>query len=458
MKFFIGFLFFIISLKVYSSGYYINSITINGNEKTKNEIILRELTFKVGDVIQENQFNSELETSENNILNTSIFNYAHITSNFQGDKVDIIVTVEERWYLWPVPTIDYYERNFSVWLQDPTWEKTTYGLTLYKYNFRGRDETIKFSVILGYENQYIFSYKDIFLDKNRKHSVGFDFEISHQAEMIYNTENSIVNTIKESEPVLEKQKYTLSYVYRPQFFLKNYLYINYLDYQISDTVYALNKNYLPNKNQGFDLFTIDNLIIYDKRDSKPYPLEGVFFEYFLHLSVPANFNYDDFNLYFLTRYYHFKKLANRFYMASALDLKLSLLYDNSFLNSEALGYANNIQGYENYVINGQHFITLKNIIKYNLIPRNILKLRFLPYDKFNKIHYAFYINAFLNLGYVSNVFVTYLDEFANSMLYSYGVGIDFVTYYDLVLRMDFSINHNGDEGFYFHLNAPINRR
>ena len=35
----------------------------------------------------------------------------------------------------------------------------------------------------------------------------------------------------------------------------------------------------------------------------------------------------------------------------------------------------------------------------------------------------------------------------NKLMYSFGVGIDFVTYYDKILRFDYSLNALGESGF-----------
>lgn len=43
----------------------------------------------------------------------------------------------------------------------------------------------------------------------------------------------------------------------------------------------------------------------------------------------------------------------------------------------------------------------------------------------------------------------------NSLLYGTGVGIDFVTYYDKVLRVEYGINGLGESGLFLHLVAPI---
>jgi hypothetical protein len=37
------------------------------------------------------------------------------------------------------------------------------------------------------------------------------------------------------------------------------------------------------------------------------------------------------------------------------------------------------------------------------------------------------------------------------MLYTYGAGFDVVTFYDLVLRFEYSVNQLGEKGLFFHI-------
>jgi len=43
----------------------------------------------------------------------------------------------------------------------------------------------------------------------------------------------------------------------------------------------------------------------------------------------------------------------------------------------------------------------------------------------------------------------------NTLLAGYGFSIDFVTYYDIVLDLNFALNSIGEPGIYIHFIAPI---
>jgi hypothetical protein len=60
------------------------------------------------------------------------------------------------------------------------------------------------------------------------------------------------------------------------------------------------------------------------------------------------------------------------------------------------------------------------------------------------------------LGYVSNNFTNPTNKaLTNTLLPGYGVGIDFVTYYDVVFRIEYGRNKQNNGGFYFYLLSDI---
>lgn len=169
-------------------GLVINSILVSGNNKTRPNIILRELTFQEGDTILSSDLERHTSRSRENILNTSLFNYVTInTISSSEDRLDVLINVEERWYFWPALIFKYDDRNFSAWLKAKDLSRTKYGFSLEKFNFLGRKQNLRISFLFGYAKQFEMSYKNIALDKNRKHFIGAMTEISRQDEMIFDT-------------------------------------------------------------------------------------------------------------------------------------------------------------------------------------------------------------------------------------------------------------------------------
>jgi outer membrane protein assembly factor BamA len=438
----------------------INDIQISGNRRTREDIILRELTFRKGDTIPRSYLEFNINRSRQNILNTSLFNYVTISldSNSAG-STDVIISVEERWYIWPAVIYKYEDRNFSAWLKAKDLSKSKYGFSLEKINCFGRKENLKISFFFGYATQFRISYKNIALDHDRRHFIGADAEISKQDEMIFNTRNNEPVTFKSyNYPVFEQRKYTLNYTFRPYLNDLHNLYLNYYQYKVADTIIKLNPEYLGNKNNNQECITFDYVYSKDKRDIRAYPLRGSFFEVNVGQTFSMPFTKSSFrSTVIIPNYYKYVEISNRFYYAANVSLKLSYNTANSYFYSKSLGYTYNLHGFEYNTIEGQHFILFRNLIKFAVLKPRISEITFIPLPKFNKIHYAVYLNVFTDCGYVANKYKTTDNNYSNTLISSIGAGVDLVTYYDKTFRAEYSINSFGITGFYFHLNAPLNR-
>ncbi|MFQ5601743.1 MAG: BamA/TamA family outer membrane protein [bacterium] len=113
------------------------AIIVQGNEKTKEEIILREMKLQAGD-----QYDEEVAEGDRlRIQNLGIFNRVEIDMVPTNRGVILVVTVTEMWYIFPYPIIFRNDRD---------WGRISVGAGLLHNNFRGRRETIDFSFWLGF--------------------------------------------------------------------------------------------------------------------------------------------------------------------------------------------------------------------------------------------------------------------------------------------------------------------
>lgn len=438
----------------------INSISISGNNKTRSNIILRELTFQEGDTILSSEQERHVSRSRENILNTSLFNYVTIeVLNSSGDNYDVLINVEERWYFWPALIFKYEDRNFSAWLKAKDLTKTKYGFSIEKFNFLGRKQNLRISFLFGYAKQFEISYKNIALDRHRRHFIGGIAEISRQDEMIIDTKyNEPVIFRSTYKPVFERNKYTLNYLYRPYLNDFHNLFINYFEYRVSDTILKLNSDFLGENINKMDCLTIDYVYTKDKRDIKAYPLKGYYFELLIGQTVSLPVSDNSFSSsVIIPNFLNFFEINSRIHYASNLTLKLSYNSTNSYFYTRSLGYIYNLHGFEYNTIEGEHFITFKNLVKFTLLKPRITELTLIPLPKFNKIHYAIYLNLFTDCGYVSSRYAVPENNYSNKFLYSGGIGLDLVTYYDKTFRAEYSLNGFGKGGFYLHLTAPLNK-
>ena len=99
--------------------------------------------------------------------------------------------------------------------------------------------------------------------------------------------------------------------------------------------------------------------------------------------------------------------------------------------------------------------SFKSNFKFEMIPKTTKRIKGIKTEKFGKIFYALYANLFFDAGYAADNQFDELNELSNQLLWGTGIGIDFITYYDLVFRFEYSINKQGNHGFYINLVAPI---
>ncbi|MBU8892671.1 MAG: hypothetical protein KOO66_07815 [Bacteroidales bacterium] len=435
--------------------FIIQEIIISGNNKTKQDIILRELLFKTGDNLEPYEIEEFISSSKENLLNTSLFNFVTITyEKNENNSLIINIDLQERWYIWPYPVLEYTEGNLSTFLRNQEWSRTDYGLFVLINNFRGRKEILKLKTIFGYNNRFVLFYSIPFIDKNNKTGIGFDIDYLRNPETAYQINKDELLYIKFQDEFARKTlKLSTFLTYRPYLYSTHMLTLRLSNVSINDTVVSLNPDYLYNSKNDISFLTFMYNFDYDKRDSKYYPLNGIK----LKISVVK----EGFGLFSEEGTFYFKafiednyKIRNRLYFNTGIESMLSFDKITSYYFSEAIGFNNYIRGMEYYATLGKNYYISKSNLKYEIIPKRMFDLNFISSHKFSKVHYALYFNIFFDTGYVNSDFIIN-NKLVNDFLYSGGIGIDLVTYYDKVLRIEYSLNKFGEPGFYIHLGAPI---
>ena len=80
----------------------IDSILFKGNEKTKNQILHRELDFKPGDSVAINSLEARLEYNRRKLMNTNLFIWVKADLNqLPNGHLKISFEFLEQWYIFP---------------------------------------------------------------------------------------------------------------------------------------------------------------------------------------------------------------------------------------------------------------------------------------------------------------------------------------------------------------------
>jgi len=431
----------------------INDIHIQGNKVTREHVILREIIFSVGDTVLKMDLLPFLQRSKDNLLNLALFNFVHFGVTHLGEnRIDVDLEVIERWYIWPVPILEYADRNFSTFIKNRDWDKINYGIWLKWSNFTGRNDLLTGKIRLGYIKEYALSYSYPNLGKSQQHGVSAGFNMNQQNEVYIATRhNKPVEYRPLEKPAQVRLNSFAKYTYRRKYFTTHSLELQYYDYQVTDSVAIVNPNYLGTGNERLNYFVVTYNFNHDLRDSKVYPLEGFNVKIRaeqIGLGLIEDFAYPSFRLTGVLMYH--QKLANRLYFNNASKVRYSTEKNMPHLLNQGLGYREYLTGYEDYVIS-------KYNLKFQVIKPSSFTIPLLGMKQFNKVHYALYFNAFADAGYVNNIFPDPTNTMVNNWQFSAGVGFDFVTYYDLVFRVDYAINRYKEHGFFIHVETPFAR-
>ncbi|MFC2118204.1 POTRA domain-containing protein [Bacteroidota bacterium] len=448
-------------LKLYETQNYnkfrVEEIEIEGNKLTKPDIILRELTFSKGDNFTIDQLNLTLQRSKENLLNTSLFNFVTINSEIKNNsEIYIQIIVEEKWYLWPIPILSHADRNLAAWIEKKDMSMINYGLFLHKENFRGRRETLKLKARFGFKEQFNILYIKPYIDKFKKHGIAGEISYNRQKEVSIRTINNKPDYFMHNNEYLMKHLYgSVFYTFRPGLNSSHIISTAYNIGNVLDTVLMINPYFYMEGKKKMSYYSLSYTFIHDLRDSRVYPLRGWYLNIGLEkIGIGITKNSPDI-FWMNLKYRKYGPITKKTYYSLEGSLKKSFGGFQPYYLKKALGYDDFLRGFEYYVVDGQDFALLKSGINYELVSRKEKQISFIPSQKFNKIHYTVYLSGYFDMAYVNNKHDIFNNNMSNSYLYSGGLGLSFVTYYDRVFKIQYSINNFGEKGIFLHFTSPI---
>ncbi len=433
----------------------VSDIIIEGNNVTESSIIFKELTFEVGDTISKPEWEEEIRLSRENIRNTALFNFVDFEciEGVSKNEVKLKIKVTERWYWWFYPYVSYADRNLNAWYEADDIRRFSYGFDLEHRNFFGLKHSIRLTCIAGYNQNFGLSYDIPYLLE--KYDLGLKAGAAYKRdkEAAYRTENNKVLYFND-ENDFAKQNVSLFVEPYYRFGHRNKLFLNisYNDIYFHDSLSSLN----PIFENHYEFFSLLMTFKNDYRDEQNYPLSGHYFEVMLEKIGLGVFETSPDVFYGKITADWYQPLRGRWYWASNVTLKMSNDYDAPYFLNQGLGYKNDyVRTYELYVIDAMNFALMKNNLKFAILDPVTRYLPFIKGERFGKIHFALYANIFFDCAYswrMQTESASYLD---NRFIYGTGVGIDFVTYYDKVIRFEYGINDMGETGLFIHFVAPI---
>jgi len=454
-------LFFLVSLSLYSKDLFIiSNIIINGNKITHEEIILREIVFRKNSSLKKNELDKKINESKENLTNLKLFNFVEIEYIIIQDKVEITINLTERWYIWPYPVFEISERNFNSWWEEfktnnySDFSRLNYGVFLNWENFRGRNELIKIKLRKGFKEHYLFAYEIPYFDKKKILGINTYFQLFRRKKTFYKTENhNLIYVTNNDDFTTKDYEIKNEIVYRKKINKTHKFIYHYFLSDVDTGITNNNPKYLNNNSNSGSYTKLTYQFTNENRDYIEYPLNGYYFQIEMSKYHEGKSPINHFEIIGHTEK-HFQ-LKKRLFLGSSIKGKWSSTGYQPYFAQIGLGFDDYIRGYEYYVIDGQKFWLTKTILKYAIVKKTNFNIPYVKIKQFNKSHYSLYLGLFSDMGRVIDSQTYQNNNLSNQFLLGNGISIDYVTYYDKLLRIEFSINHLGEKGVFLHFSNPF---
>lgn len=430
---------------------FIRDIAITGNKVTKRDIILRELPFKTGDSIVHSQLPGLLTLAKQQLTNAALFNTIKLSDSVSGSDIFIKITLTERWYIFPELIFALADRNFNEWWINKDLYRTTYGVRLAHKNFRGRNERLYFDIVLGWQQSLGVIYKAPYVNRNK--TIGLQFSLKHQQghEIPYTTvENRLLYFRYGLRLLYKKESAEAEISYRQKLKARHFFRLGMERYKIDDTI-------ANNRNPDFLYKGVSKLaylyttyqFVYDNRDYFYYPSRGVYLSLAVNNKIlePFSRNIGFYTFFGELNYFH--PLSRRITYGTGLKIQRSSPDELPYIFRNSLGYRSLVRGYEHYVIDGNGYALTNNEMRFKLMDKQI-HLPFIPLQQFNTVPIKLYWKIYADAGLATYPVIKNGNTFINKPLSGWGTGFDVVTYYDKILRIEYSFNNIGQSELFLH--------
>lgn len=441
----------------------IDSITIEGNRKTRPGLILRELEFGPGDTLSTRDLGATLDRNSLRLMNLGIFNTARINvrSWSPDNHVVLQISLVEAWFVYPAPIFELADRNFNVWWNefDHSLKRVNYGLDWTQLNLTGNADILKAKLQFGYSNKYELQYRRPII--NRKQTVGFEVGITYSRshEVAFRTEgNKLQFHVNPNIWQITQLSAGGSILWRPLLFTTHRFTMEYRNTNTADSIAGFfNPDFfLENATNQRHLSLLYNLSI-DYRDIRPYPLDGWLFVGELRYNglLPGD------NLRLFRAYAEFAKYfpfwEKRLSLETVLRGRFSVPRSKPpYYNNQALGYGGSfVRGYEYYVADGLDYGLLKTAFHVQLFDKTFDLGKFMPLDAFRSLPVKIYLSFNNDLGYANDPWYADTNPLSNHLLWGYGFGLDLLMWYNKSCRFEWSWNDLGENGFFLRINAGL---
>jgi outer membrane protein assembly factor BamA len=409
------------------STYYVNSILISGNATTKDYVILREMTLKPGALLT----TELIAYDKNRIYSLGLFNEVQIHPVPSTEQtVDILVVVSERWYIYPYPIVG---------LKDRDWNKFYFGAGLSHLNFRGRNEKVFFSFVLGYDPGFSIVYRNPSLTDDGEFFLSTRIAYSNASNRSLQAQ-AIAGKFTERHTSFSATVGTRFSISRTVWFNVGYEIVNMTD--VTPT--------LSLSPTGIDRFPFMGIgASYDTRDLMEYPSYGTFAQ-----TTVTKFGMPSADVDFVRYSADVRKyipMNSRVVLTTRVFTDVVAAGPTPVYNRTYFGYGERVRGHFNQIIEGENILGVSSELHYTMIEPTYFTVKFLP-PEFGVWKFGMYAALFGDAG---TVWFRRTPLTINNFLKGYGIGLHFLLPYSAVLRAEYGLDEYGKGEFIFDLGTTF---
>lgn len=438
----------IIILSVLPLPAQIRAVVVDGNVRTKESIIERELGFTKDQPLIYSD--SLLGIWRMRLESTKLFNWVEITKNSIGDTLNVHVV--ERWYIWVKPEGGFLDRNFSEWWKNRDIQRLSIGATVYVNNILGQQGGFFVRQAKGFMAADGFGFQRPFLKYKNCNAWKFSLDNMRSRRAWINSENNQV-VIKEHWGIRQQEQLIGIAEYKRRFEYKWQGVVRYKfarDYAAQD-IEALNPQYfiaplgvVNSQYEDWKQYTHSLVLgcIRDTRNQANYPTKGSEWKAGVSGGLQRCNNiakpYGELD----SKYRGFYTLGTHTSLAVLAQIRYRF-GTLGYILQRQMGYGMEyVRGYEAFVFDGAGVALGKAAWRYQLLgDQRSLKLRFLP-SAYEKVPIQCWFNIFADVGRTLSPYQIDRNPMSNQTLMSVGTGIDLLCYYDALARFDCSYNAN----------------
>ncbi len=396
----------------------VDKIIISGNERTEEFVILRELTFSVGDTV-----NSKiLFFNRERIFSLGIFTKVKLELNRENGKNTVVIHIEESWHIFPVPFLDIREK---------TLERTSYGISLKYKNFRGRNETIRATVSLGYDPFYSLQYENPLIISSA--DISFYFTGSFGTPI---NKSPTLEEVNGSE--FDFKNISISTMWGKRLNKANNIFFVLGYSSIIAPTDAINP-YMASGTATDDAVSTGFIYIFDSRNLRQYANRGLFFQLdYLNMGIGSSrINYNSVNLDIR----NYREIYKSLIIKGRISARHTFGKKIPYYYYSRLGYGYYTRGNRYLIREGNNRLLGSVELSYPILPEwnFAIDLPLLPLS-LTRTRIAVHLNMFADAATVFNNGNRVLLNNFNS---GYGLGLTFLFLPYSAFRIEYAFNEMG---------------